>query len=360
MKALILVGGEATRLLPLTSNTPKAMVPVLNRPFLEHVIGHLSSHNVKDIILTQSCRSQQISDWFGDGSRLGVNLSYTIEDTPMGTAGAIKHAERYLDETFLVLNGDIITNLDIAAMVELHLARKAKVTIALTPVDDPTSYGLVETDAQGKITRFLEKPGHDEITTNMINAGTYLIEPGVLKYIPAQTKVSIERETFPLLLARDEPAYTYLSDAYWLDMGTPEKYLQLQRDLLGGHGIKHEFRAGDEVLISEQSSVHATAQVRGPVLVDGGCSIGRNAELKGPLVIGAGCTVLEDTVIEDSIIWRDARIGPNVILKSSIVADSCHLNSGCNVEGSVLGDNVTVASGSRLKLGSKIEPGTTV
>lgn len=359
MKAIILVGGEATRLFPLTRNTPKAMVPVLNRPFLEHVIGHLSAYNIRDVILTQSRRSQQISDCFGDGHRFGLNLAYTIEDSPLGTAGAIKNAERYFDDTFLVLNGDVFTSLDIAAMVESHMARKAKVTIALTPVDDPTSYGLVETNSCGKVTRFLEKPGRDEITTNMINAGTYVIEPDILMNIPAQTKVSIERETFPSLLAQGEPVYAYPSDAYWLDMGTPEKYLQLHRDLMSGH-IHHGFHSGNEVLISEGSTIHASTRLKGPLLVNGNCSIGRNVKLKGPLVIGTGCKILEDTVIEDSLIWRDVRIGPGVILKSSIVADGCLLKAGCTIEKTVLGDSVTVSSGSSLRPGSKIEPNTTV
>jgi len=180
MKAIILTGGEATRLRPLTCNTPKAMVPVLNTPFLEHVIRHLSQHQVREIVLTLSHRQQPIKRYFRDGSQFGVRLSYTIEDTPLGTAGAVKNAEKYLDETFLVLNGDIFTDLDITAMIQFHRDRKAKVTIALTPVDDPTSYGLVETDAQSRITRFLEKPKPSEITTNMINAGTYILEPDVL------------------------------------------------------------------------------------------------------------------------------------------------------------------------------------
>ena len=196
MKAVILVGGQGTRLYPLTCNIPKAMVPVLNIPFLEHVIHHLSKHQVKDIILAQGHLSQSIESYLGDGSQLGVRLSYLVEDTPLGTAGAIKNAERYLDETFLVLNGDIFTDLNITALIDSHLKRKAKVTIALTPVDDPTIYGVVETNTSGRISRFLEKPTWNEVTTNMINAGTYALEPDVLTRIPPQTNVSIERETF--------------------------------------------------------------------------------------------------------------------------------------------------------------------
>ena len=180
MKAVILVGGEATRLVPLTCNTPKAMVPVLNTPFLEHVIHHLSEHQVRDVILAQRHLSQPIKGYFGNGSQFGLRLGYTVEDAPLGTAGAVKNAEKYLDDAFLVLNGDIFTDLDISAMIGFHQERKAKATIALTPVDDPTSYGLIETNAQGRVTRFLEKPKWSEVTTNMINAGTYVLEPEVL------------------------------------------------------------------------------------------------------------------------------------------------------------------------------------
>ncbi len=360
MKALILVGGEATRLLPLTCNRPKAMIPVMNRPFLEHIIGHLRSHGIKDIILTESRQSRIISDFFGDGSRYGVKLSYTVEDTPLGTAGAVKNAEEHLNDTFLMLNGDVFTDLDITSMVRIHLTKKAMVTIALTPVDDPTSYGLIETDSQGRILRFLEKPSWSEVTTNMINAGTYVMEPDALAYIPPQARVSIERETFPLLLNKGEPVYAYPSGAYWMDAGTPEKYLQLHRDLLGSGIVRSEFSSGCEVITGDNTLIHSTAQLKGPILIDSNCSIGRGVKLKGPMVIGNGSTIIEGTVIEDSVIWRNVRMEANVTLKNSIVADNCHLNSGCIVEGAVLGDNVTIAGGSRLGRGSKIEPGLTV
>jgi len=360
MKAVILIGGEATRLRPLTCNMSKAMVPVLNVPFLEHVIHHLGRHQIKDIILAQGHLAQPIEGYLGDGSQFGVRLYYSIEDTPLGTAGAVKNAERYLDETFLVLNGDIFTDLDITAMIDFHREREAKATIAVTPVDDPTAYGLIETDAQGRITRFLEKPSWDEVTTNMINAGAYVLEPEVLAQIPPQMEVSIERETFQQFLAQGEPMYAYSSSAYWLDMGTPEKYLQLHRDLLSGKCRQYALAPGEEVLVGEQCDIHPTAQIKGPAVIGANCSIGRQVKLIGPVVIGTGCTILEDSVIEGSIIWRNARLGPRVHLKNSILADNCCLNSGSVGEDAVLGDNVTVVSGCKLEPGSKIQPGTTV
>ena len=359
MKAVILVGGEATRLHPLTYNIPKAMVPVLNTPFLEHVVHYLSKHQIKDIILAQS-HLHSLQSYFGDGSHIGIKLSYVVEDAPLGTAGAVKNAEKYLHETFLVLNGDIFTDLDITAMIDSHLERKAKATIALTPVDDPTSYGLIETNAQGRVTRFLEKPKWSQVTTNMINAGTYLLEPDVLNYIPPQANFSFERGLFPLLLEQGKPIYACPSSAYWIDMGNPEKYLQLHKDLLTGKGSQYGFTSGDEVLIGDQSYIHPTAQIKGPTLIGNNCTIGQKVKLKGPVVIGSGCTILEDAVIEESIIWRNVRLEQHVSLKNSIVADNCYLNASSNIEGSVLGNDVTVVSGCKLEPGSRIHPRTMV
>ncbi len=360
MKAVILVGGEATRLLPLTCNIPKATVPVLNTPFLEHVIRYLSCHQVKDIILAQSHLAQPIESYFGNGNQFGVKLSYTIEDTPLGTAGAVKNAAKYLDETFLVLNGDIFTDLDITSMTDSHRERKAKVTIALTPVDDPTSYGLIETNAQGRVTRFLEKPDRSQVTTNMINAGTYVLQPEVLTQIPPQANFSFERELFPLLLDQGQPVYAYPASAYWIDIGTPEKYLQLHRDLLSGKSSQYTLVPGEEVLIGEQSDIQPTVQIEGPAVIGSNCSIGGKVKLRGPVVIGTGCTIREDTVVEQSIIWRNARLGERVNLKNSIVAENCCLNTDSIIVDSILGDNVIVASGYKLEPGSRIWPGTTV
>ena len=356
MRAVILVGGEATRLQPLTCNTPKAMVPVLNIPFLEHVIAHLSQHGVKDIILAQSSLSQSIESQFRDGSQFGVRLIYTVEDKPLGTAGAVKNAEKHLDEAFLVLNGDIFTDLDITAMLDYHRGKKAKATIALTPVDDPTSYGLIETNGQGRVTRFLEKPGWSQVTTNMINAGTYVLEPDVLSRIPHQTRFSFERELFPQLLDRGEPIYAYPSPAYWIDIGTPEKYLQLHKDLLTGKSKQYAPAPGKEIQIGEKSSIDPTAEIKGPAVIGSNCTIGRHVRLTGPVVIGSGSTILEDTVINESVIWQNVRLGRRVNLQNSIVANDCCLNADCIIEKSAVGDNVTIISGRKIEAGSKIWP----
>jgi mannose-1-phosphate guanylyltransferase len=336
------------------------MVPVLNTPFLEHMLRHLSRHGIKEIILAQGHLAQPIEGYLGDGRQIGVRLYYSVEDAPLGTAGAIKNAEKYLDDSFIVLNGDVFTDLDITAMIDLHRERKAKATIALTPVDNPTLYGLVETSTTSRVTRFVEKPSLGEITTNMINAGIYILEPEILTQIPAQTSVSIERETFPRLLARDEPVYAYSSAAYWLDIGTPEKYLQVHRDLLSGQSKLYIPASGNAISIGEKSKVHRTAQLQGPVMVGANCSIGRRVRLTGPVVIGPGGTILEDSVIEQSVIWRNVRMGPKATVKGSILADNCLLEANSVVERAVLGDDVVVEKDGRVEPGGRIWPETRV
>lgn len=358
MKAIILVGGEATRLRPLTCNTPKAMVPVLNTPFLEHVIQHLSQHQVTEIVLALSQRQQSMENYFADGSQFGVRLHYSIEDIPLGTGGAVKNAEKYLDETFLMLNGDIFTDLDITTMMKFHRDRDAKITIARTPVEDPTSYGLIEADTQGRITRFIEKPDPNEITTNLINAGIYILEPDILTYIPPQVKFSIEHGLFVTLPNPKIPAWAYDYFTYWMDMGNPEKYLQLHRDLLGGKS--NRYTPSPARKIGEQSHIHHTARINGSVVIGDNCNIAANVMLTGPVVIGSGCTIQSDAIIEDSVIWDNTQIGRGAVVKSCALANNCHLNADCFVQGSTLGDNVVIINGCQLKPDSKIWPETTV
>ena len=360
MRAVILVGGQATRLRPLTENTPKAIVPVLNTPFLEHVFRHLHRHRVTDIILAQHHLAGPIESYLGDGSRFGVRVSYVIEDSPRGTAGAIKNVAEHLDETFIALNGDVFADLNITAMLDLHRQRGAVATIALTPVADPTAYGLIETDVSGRVTRFLEKPDWSEVTTNMINAGTYVLEPDVLARIPPERQVSIERETFPLLVESGEPVYAYPSSGYWLDMGTPEKYLQLHRDLLSGRSTWYSPASPEEVRIGHGCDVAPSAEIKGPVIVGDGCTIGPGVRLVGPAVIGSGCSIGEGSIIEDSVVWWQVSLGDSVTVRKSAVGNNCRLESGSHVDGSVLGDHVTVAPGARLEPETRVEPGTTV
>ena len=355
MKAVILVGGEATRLRPLTCNTPKIMVPVLNRPFLERLVDYLKEHNITDIILAGGESLEQIQDYFGDGSKLGVRITYSVEDFPMGTAGAVKNAERFLDDAFIVFNGDVFTDIDLRVMMRLHRENKAIASLALTSVDDPTTYGVVETDSQGRVKRFIEKPSWDKVTTNMINAGIYILEPDILSYITLNAFSMFEHDVFPPLLEKGQAIYGYPFQDYWIDIGTPDKYLKVQHDLLqryvGDKGTKFE----------GESFVHSSAQIEGPAIIGEACSIDKNSIVKGPAVLGARCRVEEDAVIEEAILWQDCRIGKGAKLRNCLVASRCFIGEESEIlDGCILGDDVLIGKGSKLPNGTKIWPGKTI
>ena len=355
MKAVILVGGEATRLRPLTCNTPKIMVPVLNRPFLERLVDYLKEHNITDIILAGGESLEQIQDYFGDGSKLGVRITYSVEDFPMGTAGAVKNAERFLDDAFIVFNGDVFTDIDLRVMMRLHRENKAIASLALTSVDDPTIYGVVETDSRGRVKSFTEKPSRDKVTTNMINAGIYILEPDILSYITPNAFSMFERDVFPPLLKRGQAIYGYPFQDYWIDMGTPDKYLRLQHDLLrryvGDKGIKFE----------GESFVHSSAQIEGPAVIGEACFIDRNSKMRGPAVLGARCRVKEGAVIGGVVLWQDCKIGKGARLMNCLVASRCCIGEESEIlDGCILGDDVRIGKGSMLSNGIKIGPGKTI
>ncbi len=322
-KAVILVGGEGTRLRPLTNGIPKPMLPILNHPFLEHTIHYLSKYGITEVILALSYLPEIITDYFGDGRQLGVRLHYTLEDSPLGTAGAVKNAGEYLDSTFVVLNGDIYTDLDITAMFDFHRQRKARATIALARVDNPCAFGVVETDSQGRIGRFLEKPAPDEVTTNWINAGVYILEPEVLQQVPDNAHYMFERGLFPRLLELGETMCGYQFQGQWLDMGTPEKYLCLNCDLLRADD-KPAFigHPGENGLYCDQDAViHASAQVKGPVVIASRSHIGQRVRLRGPVVIGPDCTVGDGAVLEETVLWHGVTIGEGAVLRKCVVGN---------------------------------------
>jgi len=352
MKAVILAGGEAIRLRPLTCNMAKIMVPVLNHPLLEHVINYLKKHNIVDIIIALGEPIEQIQGYFGDGSKFGVRIVYSVEHFPMGTAGAVRNAENFLDEPFIVFNGDIFTDIDLTAMMDLHREKKASVTIALTPVDDPTVYGVVDTDAENGVKRFIEKPKQNEVTTNMINAGIYILEPGILSYITPGVFSMFERDVFPPLVEKGNAVYGYPSEAYWIDIGTPEKYLRLHHDLLNaGRGIKFE----------GQSFVHPSAQIKEPVIVGEGCFIDRDAVIEGPVALGQRCHIGEGVVVEGSVLWQDCKVKKGAKLRNCVLASNCYVGEESEVgDNCVLGDNVTIGKGNKLPQGISIWPNKSV
>ena len=353
MKAVILAGGEATRLRPLTCNTAKIMVPVLNQPLLEHLINYLKRHSITDIILALSQQIDEIQSHFGDGGDFGVKITYSVEDSPLGTAGAVKNAQSFLNESFLVFNGDIFTDLNLTTMIAQHRDRDALATIALTPVDNPTIYGVVETNSDGRVKQFKEKPGWDELTTNMINAGIYILEPSILDYITPNAFSMFERDVFPPLLEEGRILYSYPSKAYWIDMGTPEKYLKLHHDLLNHLNRSMKFEG--------ESSVHPSAQIEGPVVIGKNCFIGKDSVIRGPVALGSECQIEEDVIIEGAVLWQKSKVGRGAKLKNCIVASNCYIAEKSEVlDGCVLGDNVVIGKGNKLAQDIRILPGKSI
>lgn len=330
LKAVILVGGPGTRLQPLTNDTPKSIVPVLNRPFMEHTFAYLKKYGIEDIVLTLSYLPEAIQRYFGNGVNSGVRLTYCFENEPMGTAGAVKNAEEYLDSTFFVLNGDIFTDLDLAKMLAYHRSKGAKATISLHWVDDPGAFGVVEIDSDQKVKRFIEKPPAGEATTNWINAGTYILDPEVLQYIPENSHYMFERGLYPYLLDMGQPVYGYPFEGYWLDMGTPEKYFSLNRDLLMSKTNSPLFphSSSDEVYCEPDSIISPSARIKAPVMIGSGCRIGKDVDIKGPVSIGADC-VLEDGVsVNNSILWDNVHIGSRAELRQSVISSNNSIRAG--------------------------------
>ncbi len=364
MKGAMLVGGFGTRLRPLTINTPKPMLPLVNTPFLEIELLHLKAHGVDEVVLSTGYLPAVFDEYFGDGSRLGMKLIHVTEDEPLGTCGAIKNSAEHLGtDPVIVCNGDILTDLDIGALVAYHREKGAAVTIALTPVEDPTAYGLVPLDSDGRIKEFLEKPSWDQVVTNFINAGTYVLDPRVLEQVPPGENYSFERQLFPDLLEQGEPLYGFPSECYWLDLGTPEKYLAAHHDILDGKievSMKGSAR-GQGIIVGEGAEIDDSAHLFGPLLIGEGVSIGPGAWVGGRSCLGDGVKVGLESRVEGSIILDEAVIGERSVIDRSIVGRGTSLGPSVHVaECSVLGDNIEAGGENEFRRGIRIWPSTVI
>ena len=353
----MLVGGEGTRLRPLTETIPKPLVPLVDRPSLDHVLDHLARHGVREVVLSSSYLESTFHA-FIQARRGDPRITWITEAEPLGTGGAIVNALDHLgDEPFVALNGDILTDLDLGAMLAFHRERGAVATIALTHVEDARPYGLVPTEPDGRVLEFREKPA--EPVPGDINAGTYILEPAVLDRIPADRFTMFERDLFPTLVAERAPVYGYPSAGYWIDIGTPTKYLQVNRDLLTGRAPRHlaGCAPGEGVTAGAGCRIDPSARLVGPVVLGEGVQIGPEATVVGPAVIGAGCLIGPGAHVEDSVIWRQTRIGPRAVVQSAIVAEGCALDDEVRVtDGAVIADRCTIGRGNHLSRGLRLWP----
>ncbi|MFN2450231.1 MAG: sugar phosphate nucleotidyltransferase [Candidatus Baltobacteraceae bacterium] len=337
MQAIVLVGGEGTRLRPLTFGTPKPMVPIMNVPFLAITLERLHEAGIRDVILPAGYMPQAITDYFGDGSRVGMNITYVIEDEPLGTAGAIKNVEQYIKGPFFVLNGDVLTSLDLKAMVAFHNEKGGLGVLHLIKAEDPSAFGCVVSDGNGRILQFVEKPPKGTEPTNEVNAGTYLLEKDVLAMIPPGRNVSIERETFPKILGGDRPLYAFTTDDYWIDLGRPEHYLNAHRDILSGKMPLTHTHIGDGVIIDQSATI-------------------------GPnVVLGAGCRIGANALVRDSVLWENVVIEDGAHIEEAIIATGARIGRGVHVgRGSVIGHDVRIEAGTKLPEDSRVGPTTPV
>ena len=337
MKAVVLVGGEGTRMRPLTETIPKPLIPLVDRPFLHHVLDHLARHGVHEVILSSPYLEARFATFLeerhGDPA-----VTWITEASPLGTGGAVANASRHLDETFLVCNGDILTDLDLTAMLAFHRERGATGTIALTPVDDARPYGLVELDGD-RILAFREKP--PDRVPGTVNAGTYVLEPAALDGVPADRMVSIEREVFPGLIDGGAPMHGFVSDAYWMDLGTPEKYLRATFDALEGRVAGHDYRAP---YLDHRAQVSLTARLGRWVVAGPGARIGRDAEVEDSVLL-AGAVVGEGAVVRDSILGPRAEVGDGARVSGAVLAEGARVPPGGAAEGARIGPGATLATG---------------
>jgi NDP-sugar pyrophosphorylase family protein len=355
MKAILLAGGKGTRLRPLTIHTPKPIVPIFDRPFLQFQLDLIKKvAEIDEVILSLNYQPRRIEEIFGDGGDTGLSLRYMVEPAPLGTGGAIKYAAQGVHDSVVVFNGDVLTEVDLGAVIALHRERKAKATIVLTPVENPSAYGLVETDAVGNIQRFLEKPDPQQITCNTINAGIYVLEPDTFDRIPSDTAWSIERSYFPSLIERGDTFVAYVYKGYWIDIGSPEKYIQVHRDIMDRRYHMPPF-SGDAPANGARGCVSPTARVEEGAVLEGPCFVDADAVIKagariGPYsVIGRHCHIDEHASIERSIIWSDTRVSQEATVRDSILGRSCHVGRNAIVErGTVLGDKSVVTDYSKL------------
>ncbi|MBM3660503.1 MAG: mannose-1-phosphate guanyltransferase [Actinobacteria bacterium] len=363
MKAVILAGGEGTRLRPLTSNQPKPMMPLVNRPMLEHIVALLAQHGFDEIVVTVAFLGNQIRDFFGDGSDFGVRMRYATEERPLGTAGSVRNAADELDETFLVISGDVLTDIDLTAFVEAHRARAATASIALKRVENPLDFGIVITRPDGSIERFLEKPTWGEVFSDTINTGIYVLEPEIFEHIPEGEVVDFSGDVFPALLADGGTIHGHVAEGYWEDVGTTEAYLRAHADVLDGR-VDVEIRGfslAEGVWLGEGSEVHPDAQVEAPVVIGPNCRIEAGAKLRAYTVLGTDVVVRADAMLERSVCHDHVFVGRSVHLRGAVVGRSTDLRPHARLEeGVVVGDECFVGENAVVNPGVRIYPFKTV
>lgn len=359
MKAVLMAGGEGTRLRPLTSNQPKPMVNIFNKPVMEYIIGLLKKHEITDIIATLQFLPQLIKNYYADGSDLGVNLSYAIEEEPLGTAGSVKNTEQHIDSTFLVISGDAICDFNLKKAIDFHKRKKALATIVLTRVEEPLEFGVVITDKNGRINRFLEKPTWAQVFSDTVNTGLYILEPEIFSHIPPNTNIDFSKDLFPKLLKEGKPLYGYVASGYWCDIGNLEQYRQVHNDVLKNKTVVPigGIKMGSKVWVGRDSIIHPSVKFRGAAFIGTHCKIEEGVEIGDGTVIGNNVVINSGCKTYHSIIQENAYIGQNVTLNGCVIGKNCDVKNGAHIQqGVVIGDDCLIGSNAIIKPNVKIYP----
>ncbi len=363
MKAVILAGGEGTRLRPLTSNQPKPMMPIANAPMMEHIVRLLAQHDFNDIVVTVAFLANHIRNYFGDGSDWGVRLRYATEESPLGTAGSVRNAMEELDDTFLVISGDVLTDVDLSKIVAEHRSRGAFASIALKRVENPVEFGIVITREDGTIERFLEKPTWGEVFSDTINTGIYVLEPQIFEYIPEAEVVDFSGDVFPAVLEQGKPLLGHVVDGYWEDVGTLEAYRSAHDDILDGKLALDipGFEVRESVWLGEGADVSPEAVVHGPVLIGDNARVEARAVLRPYTVLGTDVVVKSDAEIERSVIHDHVYVGPGARIRGAVLGRASDVREGVRIEENVVvGDECFIGEHASINPSVKVYPFKTV
>ncbi|MGH7643616.1 MAG: sugar phosphate nucleotidyltransferase [Candidatus Dormibacteria bacterium] len=360
MKAVVMAGGEGSRLRPLTSRRPKPLVPVVGRPCMEHVLRLLRRHGITEVIITLQYLGASIRNYFGDGAELGMQLEYVVEDRPLGTAGSVKNAASLLDETFIVISGDALTDIDLTQAVSFHRDHASQATLVLSRVANPLEYGVVITAADGHVERFLEKPSWGEVFSDQVNTGIYVIDPSVLEYCPAAEPADWSQDVFPEMLRRRDSLWATVGRGYWCDIGSVQSYLQANWDALEGRVVCEIAgqKTGPSQWTNEGASVADTARIEGPAFIGRDAVIGHEAFLNGPVVLDRYAVVDAGAKVSNSVLWPQVYIGERSRLRQAVVCSSATLKPDVLLQdSSVIGDDCTIGARSVVEQGVRIWPG---
>lgn len=366
MKAVIMAGGFGTRMRPLTINLPKPMIPMVNRPILEIIVDLLKKHGLTDLMSVVFYQPEIITEYFKDGSHFGVKMQYKAAESDLGTAGSVKNCQGLIGkERFVVISGDVLTDFNLTEAIRFHEKNKAKATMILTRVENPLAFGVVITDKNGKIERFLEKPTWGEVFSDTVNTGIYILEPEVLDLIPEKTEFDFSKNLFPLMLKEGMPLFGHIAQGYWADIGNLDQYRLAHQDIFAGKvevsipGSRMN-KVGKDIWAGENTHIDPTAQLTGTVVFGKNCNVGKNAKITNS-VLGDGCQVEEGAVLLNGILWRNVSLGAEAEARECVIASGTDIHEKADIfEGAIVSDNCTIGKEAIVKAGVKVWPNKVV